>query len=168
MFTIWITWHILLIRILLGGIYQMNKKSLLFTIFTTMLLTSLTIFAAQSYKVVVNGKALNCKTIVQDNTTYVPLRAITEALGANVNVSNGTITITTNKSEASGNVSPQPTTESKPSEVIVENTAKKDSGGVDPNKPVDPDKYIEDENGKFVSNPNYNPQRETTSHTAFD
>ena len=148
----------------------MNKKSLLLTIFSTMLLTSLTIFAAQSYKVVVNGNALNCKTIVQDNTTYVPLRAVTEALGANVNVSNGVITITTIESMPSQVVAPQTATESKPSEIIEKSIEEKKeetpkgSGGVNPDKPVDNREYIKDNNGKWIVNPDYNPQKEVGSY----
>lgn len=135
----------------------MNKKSLLVTIFTTMLLTSLSIFAAQSYKVIVNGNMLNCKTIVQDDTTYVPLRAVTEALGAKVSVSNGVITIT-NAVQNNNDIEKQQVVPTQ------ETPNGKDSGGIDPTKPIDNRYIIDDGKGNYKPNPNYNPQREVGTY----
>lgn len=136
----------------------MNKKSLLLVVFITMIFTSLTIFAAQSYKVIVNGNTLNCKTIVQDNTTYVPLRAVTEALGAKVNVSNGVITITTVEVKNNNEVDNQ---QAVPTQETPNN---QDSGGVDPTKPIDNRYLIDDGKGNYKVNPNYNPQREVGNY----
>lgn len=81
-------------------------------ILSTMLITSLTIFASQQYKVFVHGKELKCKTIVQDNTVYVPVTDITKAMGFESTIKDGKVNITS----ASSVINPPiTTTSSKPS-----------------------------------------------------
>ena len=48
-------------------------------------------------KIVVNNEAIDIPSYIQDDLTYVPLRAVSENLGANVdwNGETGTVTITT-------------------------------------------------------------------------
>ncbi|ASA20955.1 2,' 3'-cyclic nucleotide 2'-phosphodiesterase [Paenibacillus donghaensis] len=51
---------------------------------------------AGEYTVSVNGKALSEKAIVVDSKAHIPLRAVSDSLGAKVNVEGRTIEVTTN------------------------------------------------------------------------
>lgn len=91
---------------------------------TTFLLVTLSIstitLAAQQYTIYVNGNKLDGKVIVQDGTTYVPLRAVTEALGCNVDVKNGVISVSNTTSSVPTPMieTPQTTSSNKPSEPV--------------------------------------------------
>jgi hypothetical protein len=54
---------------------------------------------AGEYTVNVNGKVLNEKAIVVDNKSHVPLRAVSESLGATIKVEGKTIEVTTKTEE---------------------------------------------------------------------
>ncbi|NUU73813.1 stalk domain-containing protein [Paenibacillus xylanilyticus] len=55
------------------------------------------------YSVIVDGKALSDKGAIIDGKANVPVRAISEALGADIKVSGKTITVTTDETESVGN-----------------------------------------------------------------
>ncbi|OMD20339.1 stalk domain-containing protein [Paenibacillus odorifer] len=69
------------------------------------------VFAATKYTIFVNGNKIAADVKVINGSTYVPLRAVSEALGANVNLdSKGAINIT-NQNNSQNNT---PTTPSQP------------------------------------------------------
>lgn len=80
----------------------MKKKLVLSLILATTVVVSATAgaFAATKIKLVVNGKLASAETKVIDGTTYVPLRAAAELLGASVkfDASTSTVTITSSGS----------------------------------------------------------------------
>ncbi|MDH6373517.1 hypothetical protein M2444_005349 [Paenibacillus sp. PastF-3] len=55
---------------------------------------------AGEYTVNVNGKVLSDKAIVVDSKSHIPLRAISDSLGATIKVEGKTIEVTTNVEEA--------------------------------------------------------------------
>ena len=57
---------------------------------------SLGVYAASDIRLIVNGKQVNADIQIIDATSYVPLRAISELLGANVKWDEGSRTITIN------------------------------------------------------------------------
>lgn len=83
-----------------------TKKKILVSLLATSVIAtafSLGAFAATKTKLLVNGKAANVDTQVIKNTTYVPLRAVSEMLGAQVGYdqSTQTVSITLNNNSAS-------------------------------------------------------------------
>ncbi len=60
----------------------MLKRASIAAVLIAML--SMVCYAADSTSVVVNGDSLNCEVIVKDDRVYVPLRAVSESLGATV------------------------------------------------------------------------------------
>ncbi|MCM3042470.1 stalk domain-containing protein [Paenibacillus motobuensis] len=72
------------------------KKKLLITLGIFLLSVSIATgaFAATKYSIVVNGNKINADIKVINGSTYVPLRVVSEALGAKVSLDNGTINIT--------------------------------------------------------------------------
>lgn len=83
------------------------KKMLTGISILSLLLTSTT-YAQQNAVVNVNGKPINGQAIIVDNSVYVPVRAVSDSLGADVNWNNNTkvvnITQTSSSGEA-GNIS---------------------------------------------------------------
>lgn len=117
----------------------MKKKQAILLVIATMLLASLTIFAAQTYTVRVNGNTINGKVIVEKGTTYVPLRAISEALGCNVYVKNGVIDISNGVATLSDDVKiAEPTSPTTPTKTEVTPTVSNDK-----ESKVSDDKMIE-------------------------
>lgn len=62
------------------------------------------------YSVIVDGKALNDKGAIIDGKANIPVRGISEALGAEIKVSGKTITVTTIESSTEGNAVSETTT----------------------------------------------------------
>lgn len=89
-----------------------------FSKITTFLLITLSIstitLAAQQYTVYVNGNKIDGKVIIQDGTTYVPLRALSEALDCKVDVKNGIINVSNTTSSIQTSTPSQPTTPTTP------------------------------------------------------
>ena len=50
-----------------------------------MLAISSTAYASDNINIFVNGNALNTGAFIMNDSTYIPLRAVSEALGSNVN-----------------------------------------------------------------------------------
>ncbi|MFD3258156.1 stalk domain-containing protein [Paenibacillus lentus] len=73
---------------------------------------------AGKLKLIVNGKAATAEVKTINNTTYVPLRAVSEMLGATVSYDSASSTITIN---SAGNAT-IPNTPSVPSQEATENT----------------------------------------------
>ncbi|MNO51259.1 hypothetical protein D3C76_416500 [compost metagenome] len=107
----------------------MSKKYKLFLSLGVVALT-FSAFAAGAYgagklKLIVNGSTSTAEVKTINNTTYVPLRAVSEMLGASVSYDSGTSTITINGSgNAAASVAPSvPTTENtKPSTTSSSNS----------------------------------------------
>lgn len=82
--------------ILLGGIL-LKKKLLLSLMVISLMLVSAGVGAYAATKkmtLIVNGTVAKVDPIIQNNTTYVPLRAAAELLGASVNLDSKTNTVT--------------------------------------------------------------------------
>ncbi len=62
----------------------MKKRKLLFCVIISLALLFLVSYAQTDIRVYVNGMRLNHDVILQNDRTYVPLRAVSEALGAEV------------------------------------------------------------------------------------
>ncbi len=73
-----------------------NKKILSLCLFVLMIITSITVFANRDIRVMLNGEYLEFDVQPQliNNRTMVPLRAIFEALGAEVEWNGDTQTVT--------------------------------------------------------------------------
>lgn len=86
------------------------KKIVLLTM-GLMLAFTTGVFAAAKVNLIVNGNAVtNVDAKIIDGSTYVPLRAVSEMLGADVGFNNQTKTVTiTSKSKASVNTSTEVT-----------------------------------------------------------
>lgn len=73
------------------------KRKLLFSAFIALIIAvsaSIYAIAASGITLIVNGKTVHTETISRNNTTYVPLRAVSELLGADVGWDQKTKTIT--------------------------------------------------------------------------
>lgn len=70
------------------------KKSLL--VLGTALITSVTVLASVNYSLYINGEKVDAKIIVENGTTYVPLRLVGEKLNADIRVVNGVISVDSN------------------------------------------------------------------------
>jgi hypothetical protein len=88
------------IYIYIGG-EQMKKKLLLSTVGASVIAASFAggIYASSAIKLVVNGVTSNAEAKIINNSTYVPLRAAAEMLGANVSWNSTTKTVTVNSKE---------------------------------------------------------------------
>lgn len=85
----------------------MKKKLLLSTAALSLALMSAGIgaYAATKFTLVVNGKVANVEPKVIDGTTYIPVRAAAELLGAEVGYDAVTRTVTVKSKESSGSTS---------------------------------------------------------------
>lgn len=72
----------------------MKRKIALITLALVLAFSAGATFAASAIKIVVNGKTANADARIINNTTYVPLRAVSEMLGANVDWNQKTQTVT--------------------------------------------------------------------------
>ena len=61
-----------------------NEKQII-TATALMLAISSTAYASDNINIFVNGNALNTGAFIMNDSTYIPLRAVSEALGSNVN-----------------------------------------------------------------------------------
>ena len=77
----------------------MKLKGILSAVFAISLIGS-SAYAAGDVNVKVNGIDVACDTILRDGTTYIPLRAVSEALGANVVWDQSTSTASINMASA--------------------------------------------------------------------
>lgn len=71
-----------------------------------LLSASIGVYAATKFTLVVNGKVANVEPKVIDGTTYIPVRAAAELLGADVGYDAVTRTVTVNSKESGANSSP--------------------------------------------------------------
>lgn len=86
--------------------------SVVFAIFSAF---SVGVFAANKITLIVNDKVANTDVRIINNTTYVPLRAVSDLLGANVNFNSKTQTITIKSGSGSTETI---TTDNKPAEKV--------------------------------------------------
>ena len=77
----------------------MKTKGLLYAA-VAFAITGSAAYAAGDVNVKVNGTDIACDTILRDGTTYIPLRAVSEALGASVSWDQGTSTASVNMASA--------------------------------------------------------------------
>lgn len=89
----------------------MKKRSLVFTVLVTILITSLVTIGAQQFGLVINGRNVSTDMIVKDGVTYLPLKTISNELGLDLQFKDGTIYL--NTISGSG-LTPPTTTPSKP------------------------------------------------------
>lgn len=82
-----------------------NKKILL--IISILGIMSFGIMASNlKYSLFINGNKMDANIIIENNTTYVPLRMVSEQLGANVEIKDGGIYVTSNTDLGIENVRP--------------------------------------------------------------
>lgn len=72
----------------------MKKWSMLGLIALVAIVSATVTSAAEKFTLIVNGQAANVDPIVIDGTTYIPVRAAAELLGADVKYDNATKTVT--------------------------------------------------------------------------
>ena len=76
---------------------SIKKKLLISAVTTVVVAASMSIgaYAATTYNLFINGKMMNSEIIVKNGTTYVPLRLVSESLGANVSFDGKNINVNT-------------------------------------------------------------------------
>ncbi|MNH75651.1 Telomeric repeat-binding factor 2 [compost metagenome] len=101
------------------------KKKVLIVSGIILIAASLTtgVFAATKYSLIVNGTKINTELKIIDGTTYVPLRTVSEALGAKVSISSNVINITTPAIPSENSNIPSSPTKTLPESSITEDKA---------------------------------------------
>lgn len=81
------------------GMIILKIKTLVSGALLCALLTSTGVYAQSGVRLYVNGYRVNHNIILEDGTTYVPIRAVSEAMGANVEWDQDTKTVFVNLTE---------------------------------------------------------------------
>ena len=94
---------------------SIKKKLLISAVTTVVVAASMSIgaYAATTYNLFINGKMMNSEIIVKNGTTYVPLRLVSESLGANVSFDGKNINVNTSSSSSTSESSKPSNTNSR-------------------------------------------------------
>lgn len=91
---------------------SIKKKLFVSAVATVVVAASMSVgaYAATTYNLFINGKKANSEIIVKNGTTYVPLRLVSESLGAKVSFDGKNINVNTSSSSTSTSESSKPST----------------------------------------------------------